>query len=101
VTALLTERDKIMNEIALRARISPLPPMLAKARTLLTRFWAKGSWDTRSEILSAARMLLTLGAAQPALQQARKRGIMAKRSAARPAAPRQREAATREPAETA
>lgn len=60
-----------MNEIALRARVGTLPPMLAKARTLLTRFWAKANWEARSEILAAARMLLTLGAAQPALRPPR------------------------------
>ena len=70
VAELLSERDRLMSEIALRARLNALPPMLVKARTLLTRFWGKATWEARSEILAAARMLLTLGAAQPALQSA-------------------------------
>jgi hypothetical protein len=57
-----------MSEIELRARLASLPPMLAKARALLTRFWGRSSWEARSELLRVARMLLTLGAAQPALQ---------------------------------
>jgi hypothetical protein len=68
IDGLLSERDKLMDEIALRARLGSLPPMLVKARTLLTRFWGKAGWDARSEILPVARMLLTLGAAQPALR---------------------------------
>lgn len=59
-----------MEEISLRARVGALPPMLAKARTLLTNFWAKADWEARSELLPAARMLLVLGAAQPALRTA-------------------------------
>jgi hypothetical protein len=70
VAELLSERDRLMDEIALRARLNALPPMLVKARTLLTRFWGRATWEARSEILAAARLLLTLGAAQPALQGA-------------------------------
>jgi hypothetical protein len=87
VAELLSERDRLMNEIALRARLDSLPPMLVKARTLLTRFWGRASWDGRSEILAAARLLLTLGAAQPALLSA-KRG---------PAPPRRRKEAHASP----
>lgn len=68
VDDLLSERDRLMSEIALRARLKSLPPMLVKARTLLTRFWGRSSWDARSELLAVARMLLMLGAAQPALR---------------------------------
>jgi hypothetical protein len=68
---LLAERDRLMDEIARRARLDPLPPMLLKARTLLTRFWGKASWEARSEILAAVRMLTTLGAAQAALRAQR------------------------------
>jgi hypothetical protein len=70
VVELLSEREAIMNEIALRARIGALPPMLTKARTLLTRFWARANWQSRAEILPAARMLLVLGAAQSGLKPA-------------------------------
>lgn len=73
IAELVSERDKLMDEIALRARLNALPPMLAKARTLLTRFWGKANWEARSELLGAARMLLTLGAAQPALRDAQRR----------------------------
>ena len=79
VAELLSERDRLMSEIALRARLNALPPMLVKARTLLTRFWGKATWEARSEILGAARMLLTLGAAQPALQSAQSRVAPARR----------------------
>jgi hypothetical protein len=72
VAELLSERDRLMSEIAMRARLNALPPMLVKARTLLTRFWGRASWEARSEILAAARMLLTLGAVQPALQSAQR-----------------------------
>lgn len=68
VDSLLAERDRLMSEISLRARLKSLPPMLVKARTLLTRFWGKATWEARAEILAVARMLLTLGAAQPALR---------------------------------
>jgi hypothetical protein len=57
-----------MNEIALRARLDALPPLLAKAKTLLTNFWARADWTARSELLPVARMLVVLGAAQPALR---------------------------------
>jgi hypothetical protein len=57
-----------MNEIALRARLDALPPLLAKAKTLLTNFWARADWAARSELLPVARMLVVLGAAQPALR---------------------------------
>jgi hypothetical protein len=69
VVDLLAEREALMNEIALRARINALPPMLAKARTLLTRFWGKANWQSRAEILPVARMLLVLGAAQSGLKR--------------------------------
>jgi hypothetical protein len=68
IDALLSDRDRLMGEITLRARLGSLPPLLAKAQTLLTRFWGKSSWDARAEILSVARMLVVLGAAQPALK---------------------------------
>ncbi|HEX5957285.1 MAG TPA: hypothetical protein VFY92_01335 [Hyphomicrobiaceae bacterium] len=68
VDALLVERDRLMSEISLRAALKSLPPMLVKARTLLTRYWGKANWEARAEILAVARMLLTLGAAQPALR---------------------------------
>jgi hypothetical protein len=82
VIGLLSEREAIMNEIGLRARIAALPPMLAKARTLLTRFWAKANWQGRAEILSVARMLLVLGAAQAGLATPG-RAAMPKRRAAK------------------
>jgi hypothetical protein len=78
IDALLSDRDRLMNEIALRARLAPLPPMLAKAQTLLTRFWGRSNWNARSELLAAARLLITLGAAQPALKA--QRGIQARHS---------------------
>jgi hypothetical protein len=89
IAGLLSERDVIMNEIALRARLASLPPMLAKARTLLTRFWGRADWNARSEILAVARMLLTLGAAQPALRQPQTR-MPAKRRAVRSGVARRR-----------
>lgn len=68
LAGLLSEREALMNEIALRARLGRLPPMLAKAKTLLTNFWARSDWAARAELLPVARMLLVLGAAQPALK---------------------------------
>ena len=68
IDALLIDRDRLMSALALRARLGNLPPMRVKARTLLTRFWGKSSWEARSEILGVARLLMTLGAAQPALR---------------------------------
>jgi hypothetical protein len=81
VVELLSEREAIMNEIALRARIGALPPMLAKARTLLTRFWARANWQSRAELLPAARMLLVLGAAQSGLKPARPKAPGKRRAA--------------------
>jgi hypothetical protein len=69
---IVAEREKLMSEIVLRARVGDLPPMHAKARILLTRYWAKGSWRTRAELLPVARMLVVLGAAQPNVQPTRK-----------------------------
>jgi hypothetical protein len=92
VVGLLSEREALMEEISLRARIGALPPMLAKARTLLTNFWAKADWEARSELLPAARMLLVLGAAQPALRKPRSSDTQ-KRHTGKPAAPRRRKAA--------
>jgi hypothetical protein len=68
VGGLLSEREALMNEIALRARFGRLPPMFAKAKTLLTNFWARSDWAARAELLPVARMLVVLGAAQPALK---------------------------------
>jgi hypothetical protein len=91
VVGLLSEREMLMQEISLRARIGALPPMLAKARTLLTNFWAKADWEARSELLPAARMLLVLGAAQPALRETRSSDSRPRRTA-KPAAQRRRKA---------
>jgi hypothetical protein len=63
--------------------------MLVKARALLTRFWGKASWEARSELLGVARMLLTLGAAQPALRAQ----LQPKRRPRRAGQPRQPKAA--------
>jgi hypothetical protein len=68
VVGLLSQREALMNEIALRARFGRLPPMFAKAKTLLTNFWARSDWAARAELLPVARMLVVLGAAQPALK---------------------------------
>jgi hypothetical protein len=68
VVGLLSEREALMKEIALRARFGRLPPMFAKAKTLLTNFWARSDWAARAELLPVARMLVVLGAAQPALK---------------------------------
>src|SRR5262249_1143568 len=90
------ERDRLMSEIALRARLRSLPPMLAKARTLLTRFWGRASWEARSEILAVARMLMALGAAQPALQAQPRQaqsGVPEKRQARTRRAPGRQKAA--------
>jgi hypothetical protein len=88
VDGLLAERDRLMGEISLRARLKSLPPMLVKARTLLTRFWGRASWDARSEILAVARMLLTLGAAQPVLRP--QLGMQPNGRATKPESSRQR-----------
>ena len=68
IDQLVAEREKLMSEIALRERLGDLPPMHAKARTLLTRYWGKGNWRTRAELVPVARMLVVLGAAQPVLK---------------------------------
>jgi hypothetical protein len=68
VVGLLSEREALMSEIALRARFGRLPPMFAKAKTLLTNFWARSDWAARAELLPVARMLVVLGAAQPVLK---------------------------------
>jgi hypothetical protein len=85
-----------MGEIGLRARLGPLPPMLIKARTLLTRFWGRSSWEARSELIGVARMLVTLGAAQPALpaQPAPKRQLRRAGRTRRQKAPPRRRAET-------
>jgi hypothetical protein len=85
VVGLLSEREALMNEIALRARLGGLPPLLAKAKTLLTNFWARADWSARSELLPVARMLVVLGAAQPALKPSGK-GTPSTRRAGKPGA---------------
>jgi hypothetical protein len=64
---LLTQRDTLMAEITLRTTLGTVTPMIAKARTLLTRFWGEADWHERAEILPIARWLVQLGAAQRAM----------------------------------
>ena len=80
-----------MQEIALRERTGPLPPMFAKARTFLIHFWAKSDWTARAEILTTARWLVKLGAVQAILPTAKGRRAKRKTLAA-PRHPRSRAA---------
>ncbi len=60
--ALTTRRSKVMKAIA-RARTDggALPPLLAKARELMSgRYWARANWRTRAQILAASEWLLKL-----------------------------------------
>ena len=61
--ALLSQRDALLNEIALMRARRALPA-LTKATTLLTRFWAMGDWGSRGEILRAARVFVSVGKMQ-------------------------------------
>ena len=64
---LVSQREILMAEIALRTTLGAVTPMIAKARTLLTRFWAAADWSERAELLPVARWLLQLDAAKVAL----------------------------------
>jgi hypothetical protein len=66
---LVSQREDIMAEIALRTRLGAVTPVITKIRTLLTRFWAAANWSERAELLSVARWLLQLDVAQIALVQ--------------------------------
>ncbi len=64
--SLLSQRDALMAEIAiLRSRAKGPRSSINKVGTLLTRYWAKANWQTREEILRAARWLLYVGNMQP------------------------------------
>src|SRR5262245_2347857 len=70
VISLLSQRDDLMNEIlAMRSR----PPLVKKAGTLLTRFWARADWQAREEILQSARWLVKVGKIQSAMTPAKVR----------------------------
>ena len=63
--SLLSQRDALMAEIAiLRLRAKAPRPSINKVGTLLTRYWSKANWQTREEILRAARWLLNVGKMQ-------------------------------------
>jgi hypothetical protein len=63
--SLLSQRDALMAEIAiLRSRAKVPHPSINKVGTLLTRYWSKANWQTREEILRAARWLLNVGKMQ-------------------------------------
>ena len=54
-----------MTEIAiLRSRAKVPRSSINKVGTLLTRYWSKANWQTREEILRAARWLLNVGKMQ-------------------------------------
>jgi hypothetical protein len=62
VVALLSQRDSLMSEIEiLRSRATAPGSSIDKAGTLLTRHWSKADWQTREEILRAARWILNVG----------------------------------------
>ena len=63
--SLLSQRDALMTEIAiLRSRAKVPRSSINKVGTLLTRYWSKANWQTREEILRAARWLLNVGKMQ-------------------------------------
>ncbi len=66
VTSLQSQRDDLLNEIALLRARGPFPA-LAKATTLLTRLWDKATWVSREEILQAARVFVHIGKVQLAM----------------------------------
>ena len=66
VTPLQSERDDLLNEIALLRTRGPFPA-LAKATTLLTRLWDRATWVSREEILQAARVFVHIGKVQIAM----------------------------------
>lgn len=69
LVSLLTQRDEHITEIEMmRSRQKKASPFIKKARTLLTRYWARADWQGREEILRTARWLLNvarLEAAKP------------------------------------
>ena len=66
VTPLQSQRDDLLNEIALLRARGPFPA-LAKATTLLTRLWDRATWVSREEILQAARVFVHIGKVQIAM----------------------------------
>jgi hypothetical protein len=63
--SLLSQRDALMTEIAILRSRSKVPhSSINKVGTLLTRYWSKANWQTREEILRAARWLLNVGKMQ-------------------------------------
>lgn len=61
VTALLSQRDQLIDEILVCSRARTPSPFIKKASALLTRFWARADWKSREEILRAARWLVEMG----------------------------------------
>ena len=68
--SLLSQRDEHITEIEmLCSRQKGASLFIKKARTLLTRYWARADWQAREEILRTVRWLLNvarLEAARPA-----------------------------------
>jgi hypothetical protein len=60
-TFLLSQRDHIIDEILLRSQAGTSSPFTKKASALLTRVWARADWQSREEILRAARWFLDVG----------------------------------------
>jgi hypothetical protein len=71
VAALQSRRDSLMNEIStIRSYAKAPSPLIDKADTLLTRFWAKAGWQSREQILRSAHWLLAIGRVQAAAASA-------------------------------
>jgi hypothetical protein len=64
VVPLLSQRDQLIAEILARSRSGTPSPLIKKAGTLLTRFWARADWKSREELLRAAQWLVNLGVTQ-------------------------------------
>jgi hypothetical protein len=62
VTALISQRDQLIDEILMRSRVQGSSPFIRKAGALLTRFWARADWQGREALLRTAHWLVTLGA---------------------------------------
>src|ERR1700693_693441 len=61
VRSLLSQRDEQAGEIALlRSRTSAPSPVTKKAKTRMTRDWARADWQAREEILRTVRWLLSM-----------------------------------------
>lgn len=58
--AVIGERERLVAEIAAIRKLGHASELTVKAERLLTRWWARASWDARKRLITSAEWLLRL-----------------------------------------